>query len=105
MTSIQATVDHLLDRLETVIVGKRDTLRLIVGTLLADGHLLLEDVPGVAKTATARALAEVAGLGFSRIQFTPDLIPADITGASVFDPWHQRHRVQAGARLCQPCVG
>ncbi len=76
----------MLDRLETVIVGKRDLLRLVLGAVFADGHVLLEDVPGVAKTATARAIAQCCGLDFSRVQFTPDLIPADITGATVFDP-------------------
>ncbi len=76
----------MLDRLETVIVGKRDLLRLVLAAVFADGHVLLEDVPGVAKTATARAIAQCCGLEFSRIQFTPDLIPADITGATVFDP-------------------
>ncbi len=75
---------QLIDQVERAIVGKRSTIELIVTALLADGHVLLEDVPGVAKTATARALAEASGLGFSRVQFTPDLIPADITGAAVF---------------------
>lgn len=78
--------DRILDQLETVIVGKRDMLRLVLAAVFADGHVLLEDVPGVAKTATARAIAETCGLEFSRIQFTPDLIPADITGATVYDP-------------------
>ncbi len=74
---------ELLAELERAIVGKRHVLELIVASLLADGHVLLEDVPGVAKTAIARAVAEAAGLRFSRVQFTPDLIPADITGATV----------------------
>jgi MoxR-like ATPase len=78
----QAALD-LLNELERAIVGKRNVLELIVAALLADGHVLLEDVPGVAKTAIARAVAEAAGLQFSRVQFTPDLIPADITGATV----------------------
>jgi MoxR-like ATPase len=73
----------LLDRLEEAIVGKRAELALVVTALLANGHLLLEDVPGVAKTATARALAQAAGLDFRRVQFTPDLIPADITGSTI----------------------
>ncbi len=78
--------ETMLDQLETVIVGKRDMLRLVLAAVFADGHVLLEDVPGVAKTATARAIAQCCGLGFSRVQFTPDLIPADITGATIFDP-------------------
>lgn len=74
----------LIAQMERAIVGKRSVMELIVTALLADGHVLLEDVPGVAKTATARALAEASGMEFSRIQFTPDLIPADITGSAVF---------------------
>ncbi len=80
---VQMAAGRLLDELERAIVGKRQVLELIVTALLADGHILLEDVPGVAKTAIARALAEAAGLRFARVQFTPDLIPADITGATV----------------------
>ncbi|MDH3682865.1 MAG: MoxR family ATPase [Acidimicrobiia bacterium] len=74
---------ELLGELERAIVGKRGVLELIVTAVLADGHVLLEDVPGVAKTAIARAVAQAAGLRFSRVQFTPDLIPADITGTTV----------------------
>ncbi len=84
--SIGPLTEQMLDRLETVIVGKRDLLRLVLAAVFADGHVLLEDVPGVAKTATARAVAQCCGLDFSRVQFTPDLIPADITGATIFDP-------------------
>ena len=80
---VQAAAHDLLAELERAIVGKRGVLDLIVTALLADGHVLLEDVPGVAKTAIARAVAQAAGLRFSRVQFTPDLIPADITGANV----------------------
>jgi MoxR-like ATPase len=75
----------ILDELERAVVGKRAVLELIVLGLVADGHVLLDDLPGVAKTLTARSLATVTGLTFSRIQFTPDLLPADITGATVFD--------------------
>jgi len=82
-TDVQMAAERLLNELERAIVGKRQVLELIVTALLADGHILLEDVPGVAKTAIARALAEAAGLRFARVQFTPDLIPADITGATV----------------------
>ncbi len=80
---VQRAAGHLLDELERAIVGKRQVLELLVTAVLADGHILLEDVPGVAKTAIARSVAEAAGLRFSRVQFTPDLIPADITGATV----------------------
>ena len=80
---VQQAAARVLDELERAIVGKRQVLELIVNAMLAEGHILLEDVPGVAKTAIARAVAEAAGLRFARIQFTPDLIPADITGATV----------------------
>ena len=80
---VQRAANLLLDELERAIVGKRQVLELVVTALLADGHVLLEDVPGVAKTAIARAIGEAAGLRFSRVQFTPDLIPADITGSTV----------------------
>jgi MoxR-like ATPase len=76
----------LVDELERAVVGKRAVLELVVMGLLADGHILLDDLPGVAKTLTARSLATVTGLSFARIQFTPDLLPADITGAVVLDP-------------------
>ncbi len=80
---VQEGAHQLLGELERAIVGKRGLLELIITALLADGHVLLEDVPGVAKTAIARAVAEAAGLRFARVQFTPDLIPADITGSTV----------------------
>ena len=68
-----------------VIVGKADQTRLLVIALLADGHVLLDDVPGVAKTLVVRALSAALGLTFSRIQCTPDLLPGDVTGSLVFD--------------------
>ncbi len=71
--------------IERALVGKREALQLIMAGLLADGHVLLDDLPGVAKTMTARALATVMGLGFSRVQFTPDVLPTDITGGTVLD--------------------
>jgi MoxR-like ATPase len=76
---------RILSEVERAVVGKRDVLELVLTGLLADGHVLLDDVPGVAKTLIARALATAAGLDFSRVQFTPDVLPADITGATVLD--------------------
>ena len=78
---------RLLDEVERAVVGKREQLELILLGLLADGHVLLEDVPGLAKTLAARSFAEASGLDFSRVQFTPDLLPADVTGSSI---WNQR---------------
>ena len=75
----------ILDEIERQIVGKRDALELILAAVLCDGHVLLEDYPGLAKTLIARSFAQASSLRFSRIQFTPDLMPSDVTGSSVFD--------------------
>jgi MoxR-like ATPase len=75
----------ILDELSRAVVGKRDALRLVLLGLLADGHVLIEDYPGLAKTLIARSFAQIADLRFSRIQFTPDLMPSDVTGSSIFD--------------------
>lgn len=84
-TKIAARASLIVDEVEKAIVGKRDTVRRAVLSLLCDGHVLLEDIPGVGKTTLAKALATVIGGEFRRIQFTPDLLPADITGSSIFD--------------------
>jgi MoxR-like ATPase len=75
----------VLDEVERAVIGKRDVLQLVLAALLADGHVLLEDVPGLAKTLIARSFASATGLRFGRVQFTPDLMPSDITGSSIFD--------------------
>lgn len=75
----------LLDEIETVIVGKRPVLERVLWCILADGHVLIEDVPGLAKTLIAKSFAAGLGLSFRRVQFTPDLLPADITGSHIFD--------------------
>jgi MoxR-like ATPase len=79
-------VNRIIDNIEKVIVGKRNEIVLALVALLAEGHVLLEDVPGVAKTMLARALARSLGCTFKRIQCTPDLLPNDITGSSIFNP-------------------
>jgi MoxR-like ATPase len=76
---------RVLDEVERAIVGKRDALELILLALLCDGHVLLEDYPGLAKTLIARSIARSTSLEFARIQFTPDLMPSDVTGSSIFD--------------------
>ena len=76
---------EILDEVERVIVGKREVLRLVLLGILASGHVLLEDLPGLGKTMMARSFAHVLGLQFTRIQFTPDLLPADVTGAPLYD--------------------
>jgi MoxR-like ATPase len=77
--------DRILDEIERAVVGKRDALELVLMGLLADGHVLIEDFPGLAKTLIARAFAQVTTIGFTRIQFTPDLMPSDVTGSSIFN--------------------
>jgi MoxR-like ATPase len=76
---------QILDEVERAVIGKRDALELALSALLADGHVLLEDLPGLAKTLIARSFAAVTGTHFTRIQFTPDLMPSDVTGASIFN--------------------
>jgi MoxR-like ATPase len=79
-----AATKNVLDEIERTIVGKRDVLRTVMATILSGGHVLFEDYPGLAKTLIARCFADVLGLSYSRIQFTPDLLPADITGSAMY---------------------
>ena len=102
MTGEQAVWDaagtcaQILDALETVIVGKRQPLELVLSGLLARGHVLLEDLPGLGKTLIARSLAQVTGLTVGRIQFTPDLMPADVTGSLLYDQRQQTFEFRQG---------
>jgi MoxR-like ATPase len=82
---LAARAKQILDEVERAIVGKREALELVLLGMLADGHVLLEDFPGLAKTLIARAFAQVTSIGFTRIQFTPDLMPSDVTGSSIFN--------------------
>ena len=85
LTELRDRASRILDEVERTIVGKRGALELILLALLCDGHVLLEDYPGLAKTLIARSLAQTTSLEFARIQFTPDLMPSDVTGSSIFD--------------------
>ena len=82
---VGALSSRVLDEVERAVVGKRDALELIMLGILGDGHVLLEDFPGLAKTLIARSIAQATTLQFSRIQFTPDLMPSDVTGSSIFN--------------------
>jgi len=84
-TDVARYGEAMLDELEKAIIGKRDVLRLLLTGIFASGHVLFEDVPGLAKTRIARSIAQVADLAFSRVQFTPDLVPGDITGSTLYD--------------------
>ena len=85
MTPITQFTDQVIQNVETVIVGKRPQIELLMVALLCQGHVLIEDVPGTGKTMLARATAASMGMGFKRLQCTPDLLPNDITGVSVFN--------------------
>ena len=87
---------RILDEVEIAVVGKRDALELVLLGLLADGHVLIQDNPGLAKTLMARSLAAVTGLRFSRVQFTPDLMPSDVTGSAIYDQRSGELRFQPG---------
>ena len=85
MDDVAASCERILEQVERAIVGKREVLELVLLGVLADGHVLLEDVPGLAKTLIARSFGQATSLSFSRIQFTPDLMPSDVTGSSIFN--------------------
>ena len=95
----------VLDEMSRAVVGKRDAMALVLVGVLAGGHVLLEDVPGTAKTSIARGLSDVLGLGLSRIQFTPDLMPADVTGSGVYDRASGRLTFQPGPIFANLVLG
>lgn len=88
--------EHILAEIERVIVGKRSLLRRIMAAILAGGHVLLEDYPGLAKTMIAKSFAAVLGLEFKRVQFTPDLLPSDITGSYIFNRAEGKFELRKG---------
>lgn len=101
VSSIQEYSQRIISNLEKVIVGKRQTLELVIIGLLCQGHLLIEDVPGVGKTMLARSLARSLGCSFSRIQFTPDMLPSDVTGVSIFNQVTRDFEFRAGPLMTQ----
>ncbi|MNX58769.1 ATPase family [compost metagenome] len=86
LTQLNTAVEQIRQTLGSIIVGQKDTIDFLIAGLLADGHVLLEGVPGVAKTLSAKLIAKSIDASFARIQFTPDLMPSDVIGTSVFDP-------------------
>src|SRR4051794_39688094 len=96
IAEVGSLCNRVLDEVERAIVGKRDALELIMLGVLGDGHVLLEDYPGLAKTLIARTFAAATTLDFSRIQFTPDLMPSDVTGSSIFNQRVSEFEFRAG---------
>ncbi len=95
-TDVATAVRDVLEEVERAVVGKRNLLEMIMATTLAGGHVLLEDFPGLGKTLIARSFATVLGLGFKRIQFTPDLLPGDITGGYILDRKENKFQLRQG---------
>jgi len=101
MDTVQSFSEKVIANIEQVIVGKHETVELTVIGLLCQGHLLIEDVPGVGKTMLARSLARSIGCEFSRIQFTPDMLPSDVTGVSIFNQVTREFEFRPGPVMAQ----
>src|SRR5438552_19095446 len=96
MPSVRDATTRLVEEVARVVVGKKSATEQLFAALLVEGHVLLDDVPGVGKTTLARAVARSFALSFSRIQCTPDLVPSDITGVSIFDQRTQKYEYRPG---------
>lgn len=94
-------IETIVDQVSQVILGKKNVIRLALSCLLARGHLLLEDIPGIGKTTLAQALSRSLGLSLKRIQFTSDLLPADVIGTNIFDPATGQFQFRHGPVFCQ----
>ncbi len=101
MSQVQTFAERVIANIERVIIGKRAVVELAVTGLLSQGHLLIEDVPGVGKTMLARSLARSLGCSFSRIQFTPDMLPSDVTGVSIFNQVSREFEFRPGPVVAQ----
>ena len=101
MTTLEQTGEKVLANVERVIVGKHHEVRLALVALLCRGHLLIEDVPGTGKTVLAKAIARSLGCSFRRIQFTPDLLPSDVTGLSIYNQKNQEFEFRPGPIMAQ----
>ena len=101
MTIVQTFSENIIANIEKVIVGKRSPVELAIISLLCQGHLLIEDVPGVGKTVLARSMAKSLGCIFSRIQFTPDMLPSDVTGVSIYNQVSTQFEFRSGPIMAQ----
>src|SRR4030043_448608 len=101
MTIVQTFTEKLINNIEKVIIGKRSSVELAIISLLCQGHLLIEDVPGVGKTVLARSIAKSLGCIFSRIQFTPDMLPSDVTGVSIYNQVSSQFEFRPGPIIAQ----
>ncbi len=99
--TVQTFAERLIVNIEKVIVGKRSSIELAVIALMCHGHILIEDVPGVGKTIMARSLARSLGCSFSRLQFTPDMLPSDVTGVSIFNQVSRQFEFRPGPIMAQ----
>src|SRR5476651_1271692 len=96
LSKLNAAVEQIKATLGKIIVGQQDTIDLLIAGILADGHVLIEGVPGVAKTLTAKLIAKAIDARYSRIQFTPDLMPSDVLGTSIFNPKNSAFEFKPG---------
>lgn len=101
MSIVQTVAERVLNNVQKVIVGKQNEVRLTLLALLCEGHLLIEDVPGVGKTMLARTIARSIGCSFRRIQFTPDMLPSDVTGVSIYNQKTQEFEFRSGPIMAQ----
>lgn len=101
MEIVQSVASRVSNNVQKVIIGKQNEIKLTLLALLCEGHLLIEDVPGVGKTMLARSIARSIGCTFRRIQFTPDMLPSDITGVSIYNQKTQEFEFRSGPVFAQ----